>query len=212
MPRPIYALDPDETWEIDYSLEVARFRERIWEQLLVKAKAASEAAAAALAGHGDEETPVRAAAQAKAAAEAEAQAQAAAQLEAARADLTGYEAGSGPIFTVGHIPAAKRPEIQGLGLELSRIAPDAKERPPGEFAWQREIVRWAVRGHRNLRWRRGGDVPFASELVSFDGEQRPLVSRQTLEVYGQSGLLQGLGGLGYLCLEEQRLSGDEKNA
>jgi hypothetical protein len=185
MPRPIYALDPDETWEVDYSLEVGRFRERIWLRLMADAEVKKE---------------IEAGAQAKAA------------LEVVRADLAAYEPRSGPIFKVGHIPAAKRPEIQGLGLELSKIGPDAKERPPGEFAWQREIVRWAVRGHRNLRRRSGAEVPFEAEAVSFDGEQRQVVSRGMLEVYGQSGLLTGLGGLGYLCLEDQRLSDDEKKA
>lgn len=178
----VYGLDPDETWELDYSLEVGRFRERVWGELLARAKTPAEAGEAEAA------------------------------LTAARADLAGYAAGSGPIFIVGHVPAAKRPEIQGLGLELSKIPPDAKERPPGEFAWQREIVRWAVRGHRNLRRPSGAEVPFEAEGVPFDGETRQVVSRRTLEVYGLSGLLQGLGGLGYLCLEPQRLSVAEKKA
>ncbi len=129
-------------------------------------------------------------------------------LAAAERDRGEYAPGSGPVFRVGHPPSAKAYEIMGLAAE-NVGKPLGAEKLGTIYRWEREVVRWSVRGHHNLRFRRRdgttAEVPFESAEVA----GRPVVSDKTLEVYGASGLL---GPLARMVYDAQRLSEPEKNA
>jgi hypothetical protein len=186
-----FGLDPDETWEIDFSLEAGRMTLEGLGRALTKRRAElaaekDEAKRAALEG-------VIASAE-----------KAAANLEA---DLASYEPGCGPVFVVGPIPNGKRAEIDGESYEALRLA-DGKEKLARDRAWAESIVRWAVRDHRGfLSGKSRKPIPFVTEEVDFAGGKRTVVARRTLEAYGPI-----LGDLALLILRSQRIDEAGKNA
>lgn len=191
MLRRAYGIDPDETWEIDYSLEEGRFTldalRREIERLL-----------------GDlakEEDPTKRKALEHAVTSATATAD---RLEA---DLAAYAPGTGPIFIVGPIPNGKRAEIRGDSVELVRLDP-GRERSQRSRDLDELVVRWGVRGHRNLLSGRSKKaIPFETEEVPFAGGTRKVVATSTLEAYGPI-----LSSLALLVLRSQDLDEAGKNA
>ncbi len=160
-----YGLNPDETWELDFAEARARH------ELAILADVEKRLRADAAKLNGDEQAAV--------AAEADAVAEKAAAL---RADLAAYEPRSGPVFTVGAIPNAMRAEIAGERQEIDRMEPGT-ERSRREVASSEKIVRWAIRGHSNLRSRSGAPVPFVAETIAWEGQSRSAPARVTLEAY-----------------------------
>jgi len=173
-----YGIDPDETWELDLCAALATYAVETWEHTVARAKEKGDDAATSAAEKA---------------------------LDAARADLAGYEAGSGPVFKIGHIPNGKRAEIGGEAMAKARleIGPESEKRTR---AWSEEVVRWSVRGHRNLRTRAGAEVAFVSEAEKWLGVERQLVSRRTLESYQAV-----VDDLAILILRSQRLGETAKN-
>ncbi len=188
LPIP-YGVDPDETWEIDLTRVLAERGIELGRAVArnVREKAAKETDA-------KKRTELEAVAKASE--------DGSTKLEA---DVAAYVPGSGPVFTVGPIPNGKRGAVAGEGVELSRLT-DARERGERDDAWSAEVVRWAVRGHRNLRRRDGTEIPFISEAVKWVGVERQVVSAKTLEAYGPF-----LGDLALAILESQRLDEARKN-
>lgn len=198
-----YGVDPDETWEVDYVQESAR--------RLIRANRAAAAVAREEAQRIDpdrlpegERQAARERVERVLAAAAACDAQAA-KLEA---DLAGYTPGSGPVFVVGPLPNGKRGEIRGEGLEVARLG-EGKDANARDERWAEEVVRWSVRGHRGLKSRRGAELPFVPETITWAGEPRQVVSRKTLEAYGASRVLSELA---LLVLDSQRLEEAGKNA
>jgi hypothetical protein len=185
-----FGLDPDETWEIDFSLEAGRMTLDGLTRAIEKRRAEiaaekDEAKRAGIEG-------------ALAAAE-----KAAAKL---RADLASYEPGCGPVFIVGPIPNGKKAEIDGDQYEALRLD-DGKEKLARDRAWAAEVVRWSVRNHRNfLSAKSRNPIPFVTEEVDFAGAKRTVVARRTLEAYGPI-----LGDLAILVLRSQRIDEAGKN-
>lgn len=175
-----YGIDPDEIWDLDFCAEVARGRARL-----------ESAVAKTLRESAETKAP-----DAKAALEAQA-ALAEKRAAEAEADLTGYEAGSGPIFKVGSIPGRRRAELTGRHQELAALD-DGKEKAVGLAEWSRDVAAAAVKSHRNLRTAGGREVTF--DLT--DG--RP--SERTLEAYAPI-----LADLAWIVLAQQRLGPDGKN-
>ncbi len=135
-----------------------------------------------------------------------------AALAEAERELEQYARGSGPIFIVGHAPSLKSYEFMGMAAEYVE-RPIGAEKLRDEYRWEREVVRWSVRGHRNLLFRRRDgttpEVPFEQVEASSGGEKRKVVADRTLEVYGTSGVL---GLLARMVVDSQRLTEPEKNA
>lgn len=191
MLRRAYGIDPDETWEIDYSLEEGRFTldalRREIERLL-----------------GDlakEEDPTKRKALEHAVTSATATAD---RLEA---DLAAYAPGTGPIFIVGPIPNGKRAEIRGASAEVAALA-SGRDRSHRLREIDELVIRWGVRGHRGLvSGRSGKPIPFTTETVPFAGGSRAIVSEATLEAYGPI-----LSSLAFLVLRSQEIDEAGKNA
>lgn len=199
----IYGIDPDETWEVDFLAAQAR-------RLIRANRAGAEAARNDAAKIDPERTPEaerEAAATRKGALEKAAAFcnEKAAKLEA---DLAAYQPGSGPVFLVAPLPNGKRGELIGEAQEVARLD-DGKECASRDLAWSEQVVRWSVRGHRNLKKRNGQEIPFASEDLDWAGEKRKVVGRKTLEAYGATGIL---GSLALLILDSQRIDEAGKNA
>jgi hypothetical protein len=187
-----YGLNPNETWEVDFAAERARWMAEVWRAAAASAREevsrlekkprppdGSDPAEVQLRVAEDLERRVR-------------------DLEA---ELATYAPRSGPSFIVGHIPNAMRAEILGELAEL-RGMPDGAERVKRDVAWSEKVVRYSVRGHTGLRDRRGAELAFVSEPL--DG--RPSPARATLEAYQPI-----LGDLANLALRSQRLDGAGKN-
>lgn len=173
-------VDIAEVWEVDYCSDVGRSDVESWREVLAKAREAEDAEKVAAAERG---------------------------LAAAEAELAGYQAGAGPVFVVGHIPGAKRAEIAGMMADV-REAKTERERFPAEQAWRREVVRWAVRGHRGLRRRDGTEQAFDGVSVTLAGETFTQPSERQLERYIAAGML---AGLCMVALRPQGMDGAEKN-
>jgi hypothetical protein len=171
-------VDISETWEVDFCAAAGRDSVDAWRAVLSAA--------------GDDAAKRLAAEQALAAAEDE---------------LESYEVGSGPVIIVGHIPGAKRAEIAGM-MQDAEGASSARERLPAEQAWRREVVRWAVRGHRGLRRRDGAEQPFEGTSVTIAGETFTQPTERQIERYVQAGML---ADLAHVALTRQGLTGAEKN-
>lgn len=185
-----YGIDPDETWELDFVEASARRTIGRLEEELAKAKERAEK-------EKDEKKRETLLDQVKAAEDAKA------KLET---DLAGYTPGTGPIFTLGPIPNGKRAELLGETIEVER-AEGPKEAAIKDTAWAENVVRWSVRGHRNLKSGKSGKaLPFHTEKVSFAGEEREVVARKTLEAYGRF-----LGDLALVVLRSQRIDEAGKN-
>lgn len=190
MLRRAYGVDPDETWELDYSLEEGRFTLDALRREVASARADAER---------EQDPKKRSALEASAAAAASA----ADKLEA---DLAAYVPGSGPIFIVGPIPNGKRAEIRGDSLELVKL-PSGRERSQRNRELDELVVRWGVRGHRNLlSGRSAKPIPFETEDAPFAGGTRKVVSAQTLEAYGPI-----LTSLALLVLRSQEIDEAGKN-
>jgi hypothetical protein len=185
-----YGVDPDETWEIDFARALAERTIRLSREV---AKRVLENAA--------KEPDAKKKATLERAAKLSAE-----KVEALEVDLAKYEPGSGPVFIVGSIPNGKRGELAGEAYDVSRIE-EGKTRGARDDAWAAEVVRWTVRGHRNLRRRDGAEIPFAAETMKWNGEDRQVPSRRTLEAYGPI-----LSDLALTILDSQRLDEAGKNA
>jgi hypothetical protein len=178
----VYGIDPDETWELDFIAEEGRLTLEMLRRHIDRMKADSVADAAALEG-----------AEAKAA--------------ALERDLAAHASGAGPVFLLGAIPNGKRAEIQGDSMEVLKL-PEGRERLVRDREWAENVVRWGVRGHRNLvSGKSKKPIAFATEDVTWWGEKRQVPSRKTLEAYGPI-----LGDLAILILRSQRFDEAEKNA
>lgn len=187
-----YGIDPDETFELDFCLEQATGLVEIRERILRNAKErATRGDAVEGASKPGAETELLTAEKA---------------LEAARAELAAYVPGTGPIFVVGHIPNGKRAEISGESGELAQLGPGSATEKRGR-EWSEGVVRWAVRGHRNLTTRSGKTIPFVTVEETWLGEPRQLVARKTLEAYQVV-----IDELALLILRAQRLGETGKNA
>jgi hypothetical protein len=173
-----YGLNPDETWEIDFAAERAKSTVQD-----LRGAAARVTEKDATAAKRIEE-----------------------QAAALEAELAAYVPGSGPVFVVGPIPNGMRAEIAGEAQALGSVTDDV-EHARRDVAWSEKVIRWAVRGHRNLRTARGAEVAFEAEEVEWDGRKRKLVARPTLEAYQPI-----LGDLALACLRSQRLDEAGKNA
>jgi hypothetical protein len=181
-------IDPAETWEVDYCEEAAQHSIGLWRENIALARAELEAAA----GDG-----------AKTAAAARV-ASAEKGLADEEAKLAAYARGSGPTFVVGWVPPSKRAEIAGMMLDAQRAATE-RERMAARHAWRREVVRWAVRGHANLRNAKGEQLPFDGVAAELGGEKYTNPTERQLTRYGF------LGSLADVCLAAQKLSELEKN-
>lgn len=200
-------IDPSEVWEVDFCLEAGRFAVEAWRETLARAREVEAAAmVGAEKGVGDDEEGAVKAKQAQAEA-AEKVAAAERGLAAAEADLASYVPGTGPTFVVGHIPGARRAEIAGMMAD-TRAAKTDRERFPAEQAWRREVVRWAVRGHRGLFRRDGSEQAFDGRQVALAGETITQPTERQLEVYVGAGML---GDLCSICLRPQGLDEAGKN-
>lgn len=179
----VYGVDPDETWEVDYCLESIRIRIEQLHETIANPRTKSD---------------VRLRSQ-----EA---------VVVAEREQEQYERGSGPMFLVGHAPTLKTYELMGMAAEgMGRSV--SGDKLCDVYRWEREVVRWSVRGHRNLRFRRHdgstADVQFEQSDAESGGAKRVVVADRTLEVYGASGML---GPLALMISDSQRLSESEKNA
>jgi hypothetical protein len=185
-------IDPSETWDLDYVQAEGRHRLAVLKASIARQK---------------EDAPKVESAEKRAALEAAlARAEkAAATLEA---DLATYERGSGPIFVIGHIPNAKRAELSGDYDEVAALA-DGKEYRVRDRAWAESVVRWSVKGHRNLISDTGKPILFETEEAEFGGAKVQVVARQTLEAYGAFNLLTALP---LLILSAQQIDEAGKNA
>jgi len=174
----VIALDPSETWQLDFSKAVLEQRLEIRKHIEKEAEEKLEAVRATA-------PPEHPAPDAAAAREL---LRVRAVREEAERELAGYLPGSGPVFLVGHIPGAKKAAIDALGRSVRGIA-DLEERALADFRWAREVVRWSVRGHAGLRRRDGTEVAFATTAERFDGEPFDVVAKATIEVYAASRIL-----------------------
>jgi hypothetical protein len=123
---------------------------------------------------------------------------------AAEAELAAYKAGPDPLtFSVGHILEARWVELDAMRRAWIAL-PEGEAREEALRRWNREIVRYGIRGHRNLFTKakgggRGASVAFksATEEVTQDGAKvkRSVVSDSTLEGYYRSGLMPLLAGV-----------------
>jgi hypothetical protein len=196
-------IDITETWSVDLCLEGGRHSVELWRAIAERARAELAALPA---------LPTDAAEEVAAGARSERQALEArvatadASLAEAQRDLAAYVPGSGPSITLGHVPAAKRAEIAGMMSDAEKPTTD-REKAAAQHAWRREIVRWAVRGHANLKTGRGADVPFESEEARIAGEVLRVPTERQIERYGHF-----LGDLANVAMEPQQLDGVEKNA
>lgn len=200
-------IDISETFEIDFCLEAGKADVEIWEEVLRKAQASAEAAKA-----GDEKKAADDAAKAeaeKAIAEAAARVEVAEKgLATAKAELAAYEPGTGPFVTLGLIPGAKRAELGGMARD-SDATKTEREGEAADHAWRREVVRWAVRGHRGMKLRSGAEQPFEAEKITIAGEIFTLPTERQIERYAQAGMLPLLVRF---ALAQQGLGSAEKNA
>lgn len=191
--RTPVAIDPNETWTVDFCLESARHAVETWKQVVEQAKADAAALPATLAPE------LRRVAENKLTVTQAALAQ-------AEKSLAEYVPGSGPFFTLGHIPDAKRAEIAGMMDEVDR-ALGAPARAAAQHAWRRELIRWTVRGHRNLRYRSGEEVPFTGASLALASRTITGPTDDQIDRYGTF-----IADLAAVCMEAQRLPETEKNA
>lgn len=202
----VYGIDPDETWEIDY---VAATTRRTIDSLRAHAKALRERAAGTDASLAPDAKTVEEGAALAAAVRVDLEARAAdaeAKASAAEADLAGYVPGSGPVFVVGSIPNGKRAEILGESIETQRME-HGTEALVRDRKWSETVVRWGVRDHRNLLSGKSKQpIPFRPETIAWDGEERKVPGRKTLEAYAPI-----LGDLALLVLDSQRMDEAGKN-
>jgi hypothetical protein len=173
------AIDPTETHEVDFCRVAQERAIRLWRDAAERSRSAGNAEAAASA-------------------EAEA--------SAAEADLAGYQ-GDGPRFILGLVPGEKRALIAGLA-QAAEEERDKAARATAEHRWRRELVRWAIRGHRNVRKADGSEMPFAGETVRVAGEEMTVPTERQIEVYAASGIFADLAAV---AIDAQRLGGAEKN-
>lgn len=183
-----YGVNADEVWQLDFAAARGRrdleiHRDAIERSRQLAAREADEAKREGLA---------------RAVAELEKKA------AALEADLAAYVPGSGPVFQVGHIPNALRAELVGEAQEIDQAT--GAERMRRDVAWSEKVVRWAVRGHDNLRGRGGTVIPFGSDPITWEGQPRPSPDRRTLEAYQPF-----LADLALLAWQSQRLDEAGKN-
>ncbi len=191
-----YGLDPDETWEIDFSLEAGRMA-------LESMKRSLERNRNALAAEQDE---------AKRAAFGTIVAAVEKAIAKSEAEIAAYVPGpTSAVFVVGPIPNGKRAELDGAQYEALRL--EGKAKIASDRAWAEQVVRWGVRGHRNfLDGKRDVEtgerkpIEFCAEEVDFAGGKRTVVSRRTLEAYGPI-----LGDLALIVLRSQQIDEAGKN-
>lgn len=203
MALEFFGIDESETRELDLALAEGRARVKTAEAMLAdaRAKLVQRVKDREAAKEGEALVLDRLAAEADArVAEAEK------ALDGARRDLEAYVPGSGPVFIVGHIPSVKRAELEGERVDIfgATSAADSSKR---DYEWGREVVRFAVRGHRGVRVRKG-EIPFASEKLKVDGNDREVVAKATLEAYGPN-LVRVVARHAW---QEQFLEDAEKNA
>lgn len=183
-----YGANPAETWPLDFAAARGRRDLEIHREAVAAARARAKA---------EPDEKKRSAIE-----------QSATLLEqkaaALEADLAAYAPGSGPVFQIGHIPNALRAEIVGEAQEIDQAA--GAERMRRDVAWSEKVVRWAVRGHDNLRGRGGTVIPFGSDPITWGGETRPSPDRRTLEAYQPF-----LADLALLAWQSQRLDEAGKN-
>jgi hypothetical protein len=188
----LFGIDPNETTELDLCLEAGKLKVQSWERAVEGLKA--EAAEAT------EDRKATAAAELAAAERA---------LAAARADVTAYVPGSGPVFVLGHLPPTRAAEADALAGEVFAVA-DRRQRVVLDLEWQKLVVRYAVRSHRGFRTRGGTELPFqAAAPETLDGKARAVVSDETLELYATSRILRELA---MLANRRVRLDDAGKNA
>lgn len=180
-----FGIDPEETFELDYCLALGRYEVENAEARIEQLRGKSDPAKA-------EETAKRLELLER-------------MLQSAKEDLAAYVPGSGPIFMVGHIPNGKRAEIGGESLALLKIEGEV-ESAKRNREWAENVVRWAVRGHRNLKTASGADVAFITETDKWLGAERAVVGRKTLEAYQLV-----IDDLAILVLRAQRLGETGKN-
>jgi hypothetical protein len=184
-----YAIDPDEVWEIDFVRSVAKRQIKVLDSVIAGFDEDVREAK-------DEEGRKRF--------EAE-RARLAEKRAALAADLAAYT-GGGPVFTVGHLPGAKRAGLAGEGQAIGVLAAGS-EKATRDREWAREVVRWSVKGHAGLlAGREKKPVPFAAESVTWSGSPREVVSERTLDAYEPIVL-----DLALAIWDSQRLDGAEKN-
>lgn len=114
-------------------------------------------------------------------------------------------------FEIGFIPSGLYDE---LSVQYQLEGP--KEGTPKEIreymAVRRsddELVRWGVKGHKNLVDRTDTAVPFETEETKFDGVPYPVVARKLVNLYRGAGLIQLLA---VKVIEHQRLLAEEKKS
>lgn len=181
MALQFFGIDSSETKELDFSLEEGRARVALAKKRVEDLRAAEKPDPAAVE-------------------------EAAKTLADHERDLAAYAPGSGPVFTVGLIPGAKRAELLGLLSEMGST-PRPSEFQLRDHQWARELVRWTVRGHRGWLSSKGRMLEFKAETVVFDGEERQVPSGATLESYTPI-----LHSLARYCQAAQKLEDAEKNA
>lgn len=175
-------INPDQQWTVDLCQEAARYAVEIAKAVVEKAKAdtgenAAEQLAAAEAFVADAER-----------------------------ELAAYVLGAGPIFTIGHISGPARAEIAGMIQEAHDATP-GRAQFAAQHTWRREVVRAAVRGHRNLKGPDGAELPFDGTPIAFAGATVLAPSEKQLERYTPF-----LADLAAVCLRAQRLTDPEKKA
>lgn len=86
----------------------------------------------------------------------------------------------GAKFTIGSIPYQKFLELQGqcrAGLDNKKELVLAVSKSNIDF------VKWGVKGHGDIQYADGKDVPFKTDKVEFQGKSFDIVSDETIQAY-----------------------------
>jgi len=109
-------------------------------------------------------------------------------------------------FEIGLLPRSIYAKFMGVSAKFSADA--EKMNYEDLIEAQMNVIRWAVKGHSNLAFSNGKEVPFNTEETEIGGRKYTIVSDSTLDVYFATNIWSALA----IKCSGQEVSGDEGKA
>jgi hypothetical protein len=100
-------------------------------------------------------------------------------LVAVRPDSTIDFEFKGVTFEIGIVPQ----HVYGKWIEIAAKYQSGKIKGEDLLEAQKEIVRYAVKGHRDFKYSSGEEVPFKTSKANVRGKNYAVVADETLEIY-----------------------------
>lgn len=122
----------------------------------------------------------------------------------AEAALAAHQPG-GFTVTVGHIEETAWAKIEAKQVDARKIPLDTGAAVEPAHEWQREIVKWGLRGHSGLKTKAGRDLAYGGAEVQLNGKARVVASDTTLELYFASKILSTIANIVF----RRQVLGDE---